>query len=48
MIIRKEVEIEKMRETAEKAINMSAEAFEITKEAINQQKNIRYLMKDLF
>lgn len=44
-----------MRETAEKAINISAEAFEITKEAINQQKNIRYLfylgtnlMKDLF
>lgn len=31
-----------MRATAEKAINVSAEAFEITKDAVNQQKNIRY------
>lgn len=42
VIFRKEEEIERMRATAEKAINVSAEAFEITKDAVNQQKNIRY------
>lgn len=31
-----------MKEIAEKATNLSTEAFEITKNAANQQKNIRY------
>lgn len=40
--IRKEEDIEKLRATAEKAINVSSAAFDITKDAVNQQKNIRY------
>lgn len=31
-----------MKDTAEQAIHASADAFEITKDAVNQQKNIRY------
>lgn len=42
VFFRKEEEIEKLRSTAEKAINVSSDAFEITKDAVNQQKNIRY------
>lgn len=38
---RKEAEIKNMKETAEQAIQASAEAYEITKDAVNQQKNIR-------
>jgi len=38
---RKEAEIKKKKETAEQAIQASAEAYEITKDAVNQQKNIR-------
>jgi len=30
-----------MKETAEKAVRASSDAFEITKDAVNQQKNIR-------
>lgn len=40
---RKETEIEKMRATAEKAIDVSTEAYEITRLAVNQQKNIRWV-----
>ncbi|XP_025424275.1 laminin subunit gamma-1 isoform X2 [Sipha flava] len=43
----KEEEIEKMKAIADKAINISAEAHEITKNAINQQKNISDELKDL-
>jgi len=39
---RKEEEIEKMRVTAEKAMHVSLEAYNITRDAVNQQKNIRY------
>jgi len=39
---RKEEEMEKMRVTAEKARHVSLEAYNITRDAVNQQKNIRY------
>jgi len=43
IICRKEEEMEKMRVIAEKAMNISLEAYNITRDAVNQQKNIRYL-----
>ncbi|VVC25129.1 Hypothetical protein CINCED_3A009745 [Cinara cedri] len=43
----KEAEIEKMKATAEKAINISTEAYEITRLAVNQQKNISDELKTL-
>jgi len=42
VICRKEEEMEKMRVTAEKAMHVSLEAYNITRDAVNQQKNIRY------
>lgn len=42
VFFRKEEEIEKMRVTAEKAMHVSLEAYNITRDAVNQQKNIRY------
>lgn len=37
-----------MKDTAEKAVNESAEAYNITRDAVNQQKNIRYTFNEKF
>jgi len=42
IICRKEQEIEKMKVTAAQAVKISTEAYNITRDAVNQQKNIRY------
>jgi len=42
IICRKEEEMEKMRVVAAKAMNISLEAYNITRDAVNQQKNIRF------
>lgn len=47
-IFRRETEIGELKETAEKAIKASNEAFEITKDAVNQQKNIRYCVIKIY
>lgn len=40
-IFRKEKELKDMKEISDKATNLSSEAYEITKNSANQQKNIR-------
>jgi len=42
VIFRKEQEMERMKVIAVKAVNISSEAYNITRDAVNQQKNIRY------
>lgn len=47
-LFRKQKEIEDMKAIAEQAINISSEAYEITKNAANQQKNIRYVIMSIY
>lgn len=48
LFFRKEEEMKQMKQIAERAVNESAEAYNITKDAVNQQKNIRYKFDDKF
>lgn len=48
LFFRKEEEMKQMKQITERAVNESAEAYNITKDAVNQQKNIRYKFDDKF